>query len=96
VNHFIPPHFSDTEDAPVVSAQDEFDDFTTKKGTETRTDNVLDAKSEATPEIMADNIAEPKMTNVQPKASTSKARKSTKTSKPTTSDSQANDMDTSM
>ena len=37
-NHFIPPHSSDTEDVPVVTAQGEFDSFTTKKRTETRTD----------------------------------------------------------
>ena len=64
-----PPHSFDTEDVPVVTARDEFDSFTTKKRTETRTDNVLDAKLGAT---TADDIAGAKPANVQPKASTSK------------------------
>ena len=83
------------EDTPVVSAQDELDN-PTKKRTETRTDNEVDIKSEAIPEMTADRIAEAKNTNVPPKASTSRIRKSTKTAKPTNSDSQINDMDASM
>ena len=66
-NHFIPPHSSDAKDTPLITAQDEFNSFTTKKRTETRTDNVLDAKSEATPEMMTDKPA-----NIQPKVNTSK------------------------
>jgi len=91
-----PPHSSVAEDTPLISAQDEFDSFTTKKRTETRTDDVVDAKSETTPEMTIDHKGEGKATDVQPKPSSSRTRKPTKPTKPTISDLQINDMDTTM
>jgi len=63
-----PPHSSDTEDTPVVSAQDEFDTFTTKKRMQTRIDNVIKTKSETALETMTNNKG---VSDVQPKPSSS-------------------------
>ena len=68
-----PLDMEDPAAPPVISMQDEFNTFTTKKRTETRTDKVDDSKSETTSESMSIDIKEKEMkpTNIEPKASTS-------------------------